>query len=698
MNFKSNPKHLTDSYTDKRAAGKTIGSTTDNGIIRQGRDEENIIAIDNGALRFQPLIKHGWGRQGIAYGPYERTNGLAFATLILNGHNTSQAEPIESFLARIKTWIRGNRVEFFPIRLLRWLFWKHNRKFGRRLWWWISLSSQANKFFPIKLLDENLSVGWFPNEVPANPLEEGNSFIVHATGGANGELWARIGDNILAAFKNLQNLQIYYIIILRETGAAYYAAATPNAYGLTAYPKMRPIALDPFNNDREVYAAIYQSTLGQIGFRIDTRVYGTQIETIPELTNWYGTAQAADSLMGEGSLENRVSEIGGNWIVERGNLQITAKGIVARENGSLAMLYADRPAGLIHTIIETDLKVTPCQIIWRKLDRDNFWSFSIGEDTCYLQICDRGIDRVIATSKETYLQPKTISSLQILDEGKEFSIYLNGKLVFEDKFKDTRLVDATGVGIGFTVTNNNQFIRYLEAHPRSISIPTQLDLGAPWCKEGTEILVKDDFSGASNDLAGRVATFGDRVWRKDLGKGKFVLTGDGKVCVVDAKTKPHPGRTFYTVDWGNPDFADVQVDITPPGNANNTDETSRGGLVFWQDPQNYLLINNWMSGKYDGASLSCFFHLDGGDELYDAAWTNVGDRISLGVNYTLRITFDGMNYTAFINNEPVIYRALTDIYANASRLNINRVGIAVNWEWGDDTGSMFANFVAKAQL
>jgi hypothetical protein len=93
--------------------------------------------------------------------------------------------------------------------------------------------------------------------------------------------------------------------------------------------------------------------------------------------------------------------------------------------------------------------------------------------------------------------------------------------------------------------------------------------------------------------------------------------------------------------------------------------------------------------------MSCFFHLDGCEELFDAVWTNVGKRIHLGKTYTLRIVFDGMNYLAFINNEPVIYRALTDVYPKAASLSINRVGIAVNWEYGDDTGSIFQNFYVK---
>ena len=67
----------------------------------------------------------------------------------------------------------------------------------------------------------------------------------------------------------------------------------------------------------------------------------------------------------------------------------------------------------------------------------------------------------------------------------------------------------------------------------------------------------------------------------------------------------------------------------------------------------------------------------------------------IGITYTLRVIFDGMNYTAFINDEPVLYRCLRDIYPRCRPLAINRIGIVANWEWGDDTGTVFTNFIAK---
>ena len=43
---------------------------------------------------------------------------------------------------------------------------------------------------------------------------------------------------------------------------------------------------------------------------------------------------------------------------------------------------------------------------------------------------------------------------------------------------------------------------------------------------------------------------------------------------------------------------------------------------------------------------------------------------------------------ALVDGETVLYRALTDIHPHATRLDIRRVGVVANWEWGEDTGSI----------
>ena len=274
----------------------------------------------------------------------------------------------------------------------------------------------------------------------------------------------------------------------------------------------------------------------------------------------------------------------------------------------------------------------------------------------------------------------------------EIQIYLDGKLI-SDRLADSRLATATGVGLIKSEVNSSLHLRHFEAHPRSVTIPS-LDLGSLWWREGTNTVIQDNFQ-TEGELAGKTTSVGDRVWQKTLGLGKFKLQSG--MAKVDANVeRPNPGRTAYTVAWEHPKFADVSVTIFPPGKERGQGEKGRGGLIFWQDKDNYIIINTWLDDFYEGESISCFFRIDGFEEIYDAVWSNIGSAIAFGQPYTLRVVFDGNNYTVRVNARTVLYRALTDIYPWASAIDINRVGIVANWEWGNDTGSGFSNFLVSS--
>jgi hypothetical protein len=59
------------------------------------------------------------------------------------------------------------------------------------------------------------------------------------------------------------------------------------------------------------------------------------------------------------------------------------------------------------------------------------------------------------------------------------------------------------------------------------------------------------------------------------------------------------------------------------------------------------------------------------------------------------MVFDGCKYTVFVDGQPVLYRALADVYRDYGRFSTNRVGLLANWEWGNDTGSTFQKFVGR---
>lgn len=691
---------LCDRYTDDQPAGQVIGTRLSDQTQRQGCDREGQMAIDHGALRLQPLLTPGWGRQGIAYGPYPRRNGLGLAIFLVNGHNTSQSGVLgESLIKRILRWLYGSGTDFPLIRLVRWLGSPQKTDPIRQFRWW---ARNATKQPKTPSLNENLAVGWFPEAIPTNPLIQGNGFIVHATGEENGELWIRVGDRALPVIRGLQNLPMYYVVILREHGAAYYATSVPNAHGLVAYPALRPLAIDPFNQDETVYGALYQSVLGQIGFRVDTRVYGTRIEPLTSLETWYGTAHVADRLLGVDRLQGSKAEVGGRWISHRGAFQRSPVGTQPLDLENLATLTGPAPTGLLHTLVELPTPCAAMGVVWRFQDLDNYWELRLSHTGCTLYLKYQGEWRAIATDTTIQPHPTTVNSLQILDDGTTLTIALNGQQVFQQWITDSRLQHATGIGLSAEYSERNAHspqqlpcFRAFEAHPRAVPLPPALNLGAPPQLTGSQIIIREDFDGAPRSLQGKTTTFGHHVWERSLGRGSIALTGTGTAKVQASVQHPNPGRTAYTLPWATPTLADLQVTITPPGTERWQAEKGRAGLIFWQDARNYLILNTWLDDIYGGASISSFFYLDGYEDLYDAVWTNVGSRVVWGQPFTLRVAFDGLHYMAWVNEEPVLYRSLTDVYPKQTRLQIRRVGLVANWEWGNDTGSVFSHFIAR---
>jgi hypothetical protein len=685
-------EEFTDDFSSETRLGKILGSEVREGITRRGVDVENTLGMDNGALRIRPLLKPGWGRSGIAYGPYERRNGLAFAAAILNGHNTSQAGLLpDSLWDRLKRWACGSETEKPLARFLKWLQAPYQKRTTWRLFrQWIR---STGRIFPVAPLDENLAVGWFPAEALNSPLQEGNSLIIHALGPECGELWARVKSTGLAALRGVQNVPLYFLIILRERGAAYYASAIPDVPGLHSYPQFRPIGIDAFAKEEIVYAGVNQSVLGQIGFRSESRVFKVQVADLQNYSAWYGTAMCADQLSGSGPLESTPAEVGGAWDSCEGRFERTVEGVVGCESSNTAIVRLDRPAGLVHVLVKvSEIPVSGVEVLWRVQDKENFWGFKVSSTHCELIRCEAGVLLKMPATERIALVPNAVNSIQVTDDGRRVRLFVNGEHAYGGDLTDTTLADACGAGIrtvGATV-----ILRDFEVHPRSIDEPREIKLGTKTVRKGGRPIVGDAFAGVPVDLDGHAPNLGETTWHKDLGVGSIYLTGNGAAQVAATPSNPCPGRVIYTVPWNRSDFTDLQVEITSPGTARGQGERGRGGLVLWQDSRTYITLSAFVDDWY-GSSIAAFFHVKGFEELYDAVWTNLGKRIYWGVPYKFRVVFDRGVFVAYVNDEPVLYRSLTDIYPAWHDFKLNRVGIVSNWEWGTDTGTVFRDFVGK---
>ena len=66
------------------------------------------------------------------------------------------------------------------------------------------------------------------------------------------------------------------------------------------------------------------------------------------------------------------------------------------------------------------------------------------------------------------------------------------------------------------------------------------------------------------DLASRAPRHGEGLWERTAGVGQIDIKAPGGAHVRGTVQEPHPGRTFYTLPWSEPGFADLEATISHP--------------------------------------------------------------------------------------------------------------------------------------
>lgn len=650
---------LLDWFPDDLAVGAIDGSVGPAGAIRIVTDAEGLVSADNGALRLRPLRRPGWGRESLAYGPFARRPGLLILVHALNGHNASQ------------TWYRPETA-------------------GQRL---IRRLQDARRFrFRRPHHYENFAVGWFSNPSPRSPEGRGNGFVMHSASGDNGELWATSSSTPLRVQQGIQNLEIVYAVALRERGATYYAASVDGANGLGGYPEFRPLAVDRSDDARQVYAGIHQRILGEVGYRVDTRLSWVAVVESPSLSGWFGSAMVADRLTGSEGLAGSEEEMGASWTVE-GTAVRTTGGLQCATAEAQALIDAASPCGLLSAIVTVKGPMDRAALLWRGGDAGT-WRCSVTTTECQLTVRDEK-GAWLEMRRETGISavPGHHHHLQITDDGLTIGAHLDGRILFGGWLRDERLAASAGVGVCMAGPGSN--VRDFEAHPRQVQFLTEVELPGPWTPGRGALVLDERFDSRTEDLDTTTTPSGGRRWERTEGNGSIRLPGPAGARVEASTSCPNPGRTLYTVAWDDPTYAELELTMTPPGTARHQGEEARGGVVFWQDPENYLLANIFLDNDFDGASVSTFYRCRGHEDMYDAVWTLVRS-LSFGTPCRLSVACTSSRFLASLNGEPSLHRKFTDVYPDAPPLQIRRVGIVVNREWGDDTGTRFDRFVARA--
>jgi hypothetical protein len=628
---------LADRFEDDGARGQVIGSGTASGTRRGGVDDQHVMSIDGGALRIRPLPRPGWGRAALSYGPFRWEPGLTLVVFMLNGHNESQT----------------HHIPLPPQQRLRRV-----------------VKDLLYRRFRFRVLKDNLAVGWFERPVPRS-VTEGAALIMRGGGTDGGTLRTRVAGAAVDACPGFQNLQTYFVVALRERGAVYYVAAADAATGAASYPQLRPIGVDGSFSAETVHAVVTQSVLGEIDFRSDSRVYGVRVVRDAGLT-------AAATVSRRLPVADGTMERGEGWNPGPGP-------------AGLSVLVTDpgKPTGLLHLLVAGG-RVGTAGAAWR-VGQTGGWYATVGSAGCSLYRRSEEGTALLQRIRPPRLARRRAHELQVLDHGDGFRVTLDGRELFA---RDYDAEQTLGTGVG-AVGDGGRDVLALEAHPVAVDGRCLLSLGAPWEPAPTRTVVHDRFDGEPGGLEGRTPVPG-LTWRRDLGDGRVLVTAEGARVDAD-RDRPNPGRTMYTLPWAGTGLADLTVTVTPPGTARWQGHAGRAGVVFWQDEENYLVVSSWLddSPGHDGSSVSAFYRLHGREEPFDAVWSNVGRDIRWGVPSRLRVCCDGDRYAAWVDDRPVLYRALRDVYPTAPGMRISRVGLAVNWEYGDDTGSVFHEFLAR---
>ncbi|GIW25563.1 hypothetical protein [Meiothermus sp.] len=617
--LKTAPAELWDCFTQEALPGEVIGSASDCGSVRLGVDAEAKISVEGGALRFAPLDTPGWGRQGIAYGPFVRRAGLAFGVFMLNGHNNSQTAAV---------------FDALPQRLIR-----NQGEAG--------LPTPFRAHILPQAIRENLAVGWFDQPVPTHPLESGQALVMRGHPRENGLLCAAKVRGLHHLLLGIQNNPIYLLSVLREKGVVFYAGSLEGSRHLPALPKLRPLAIDPYSPTAQgLFAGIHQSVLGEPGYRADTRVYGVRVVDVPAWQT-HATALIADAQPQLG----RKAALGGVWQLE----------------GPCMLVRPEEPGGLFHVCL-----TAPSGLFWRYRDPRHYLALELGLKEIRLRLQYGQKQYTLAAEPYTgeAQQPHWV---QILDDGKTIGITLDGRPLFSEKpMLEHRLAEEVGVGLVGQAAD-------LEVHPREVRLPPELELGQPWQARGQTTVYAPYLNHAAEDLL--------ISWEPTLGRGRLV-PAEGGLQIEAAGLE----RTLYTMPWESADLADLEVEILPPGQRVGQNQQSRAGVCFWQDAKHHLVVSLRLGDNE--SSVVAGLRFAGYEDPRDVVLSRVPDLLYHGVPVRLRVVCDGWRFQVYLDDEPVLYRALSDIYPGADRLYIRRVGLGVSG-YGEDSGSIFRSWVAR---
>lgn len=714
---------LRDDFADDVPTGRVGAGGTTAWPARRAVDTEGVIGVDHGAARFRPLRVPGWGRCALLYDGVGPRCGRSVLVHVLNGHNGSEAaEEWPGVPNLLYNHVLNTRDEPGLRRLL-------SSPGAAR----VRLRDQVPRVLAHRRaraageeLDQSLAAGWLGGALTGGGLGGGHGFVVRAREAVNGDLCASVHGHLVPVRTELPNLPLALVTVLRERGALL-GVVEDHGEG----PELWPVAVDTDVAAGDPRPGVHQAVSGQIGWRVDTRLLRVAVADPAALAGWATTAALADRLVGERPLSEGEpgagpydDHAGVEFRIVCGAARRTGTGVAGPDAvaGADVVALAGRvDASVVHVVAGDG---GSGGLVVRADAAGN--GFYVWWDGAEVRIERRDGESVVEHARCAAPRPSrpgSARSLQVLDDGARLCVVVDGVVTGQVALADAvpttsgRRAPLDGpdhVGLAGSPSCPLRGLRDLEVHPRRMPVPLGLRPRPIPVARATALVVADAFDTDPGPLHGRAASDGSH-WARTVGTVPFVVAAsagsDGRRAGARVPAPPDEPRrwrrarafvgttgrrTAYTVPWSEPRGAAIEAGILPPGDGPGEGERCRAGLVLWQDPANWIIAATWLDDAYPGTSVSTFYRLDDREELYEAVWTNVGRRITWGRPYRLGVRYAAGTLEVDLDGEAVLRRSVNDVCDRFTDLAVTRVGIATNWEFGDDTGSVFGWFRASS--
>jgi hypothetical protein len=571
-----------------------------------------------------------------------------------------------------------------------------------------------------------LVLGAFKEPNPANPLERANAVALDNFDNQTGTFNIGFKDAMLPTLLPQFQTPLDVYVLLREQGAVYLVDGLVGGH-YAAPPRASVIGLDQSLDFAEFYPAAHSSSP-----LLEHRLEHFQVRDVAAWSRWYGTAHAADRLIGASGAALGQAEKGGSWRV-MGNLRRGVEGVHSDAKGGMALLDPGAPSQVLGLTLRTGTRPQGVALIFRARSMQDHYAFMISSEIAQVVRVKGGQATPLQQTQapEFLLGKNTTHYLQVLDtgpregpfdKGGKIRLYLDGRLVFvlgdDPKVNpefDNANADASGVGfeIGEGVAWGTVLSRF-EAHPRTIALPAELRLPEPFFEERGDVVVASDrFDGAAGRLEARRTPVGGLSWEKrapEVQGEEVVLLGNGQV-----QPTPREKRSdylLYGLRWpqGYRHFASLEATLTPPGQKGrydlegnctgygeaNREERLRAGFFFWQDAQHYLIVRAFIDDSQSNAS-ELEWQAPVGGVLEVIRRVNLGPRLCHGNPFHLRVSFDGDWALAWVRapgsprEEAVQSFRWSDAFPDQPPLKIHMVGLLFSEE---DSGTRLDSFTA----